>query len=133
MSYNKRTWATGNVVGAVDLNRIENGIASINTGMFFVETEWNDTKGGFEILTPLADIATATADGRTCKTIGDLYGYQITVGSPPWGGYEVTVDDRFEIQYDGTPPKLIVYHYDWNSTNLVLMEETFSYVLTPAT
>lgn len=30
MSYNKRTWATGNVVGAVDLNRIENGIADID-------------------------------------------------------------------------------------------------------
>lgn len=26
MSYTKREWATGNVVGAVDLNRIENGI-----------------------------------------------------------------------------------------------------------
>ena len=26
MSYNKRTWATGNVVGAVDLNRMEQGI-----------------------------------------------------------------------------------------------------------
>ena len=30
MSYNKRTWANGNVVGAVDLNRIENGIADID-------------------------------------------------------------------------------------------------------
>lgn len=30
MSYNKHTWATGNVVGAVDLNRIENGIADID-------------------------------------------------------------------------------------------------------
>ncbi len=28
MSYNKRTWANGNVVGAVDLNRMEDGIAS---------------------------------------------------------------------------------------------------------
>ena len=26
MSYNKHTWATGNVVGAVDLNRMEQGI-----------------------------------------------------------------------------------------------------------
>lgn len=26
MSYNKRTWANGNVVGAVDLNRMEQGI-----------------------------------------------------------------------------------------------------------
>lgn len=30
MSYTKREWATGNVVGAVDLNRIENGIADID-------------------------------------------------------------------------------------------------------
>lgn len=32
MSYNKRTWATGNVVGAVDLNRIEDRIANVDVG-----------------------------------------------------------------------------------------------------
>ena len=32
MSYTKREWATGNVVGAVDLNRIENGIEEAGSG-----------------------------------------------------------------------------------------------------
>ena len=131
MAYTPTTRVTGDTITAVKLNNMEQGIA--DAGIFFVETEWNDTKGGFEILTPLADVATATADGRTCKTTGDIYGYEITVDSPPWGGYAVIVNDKFEIQYDATPPKLVVYHYEWDGTNSVLMEETFSYVLTPAT
>lgn len=32
MSYTKREWATGNIVGAVDLNRIEDRIANIDAG-----------------------------------------------------------------------------------------------------
>ena len=32
MSYTKREWATGNVVGAVDLNRMEQGIEDANGG-----------------------------------------------------------------------------------------------------
>ena len=132
MAYTPTTWATGDTITAVKLNNMEQGIT--DAGIFFVETEWNDTKGGIEILTPLADVATATSDGRICRTIGDLYDYQIVVSPPPFGsGYWVTVYDKFEIQYDATPPKLIASHYEWDDTNSVLMEETFSYVLTPAT
>ena len=32
MSYNKHTWANGNVVGAVDLNRMEDGIEAASSG-----------------------------------------------------------------------------------------------------
>lgn len=41
MSYNKRTWANGNVVGAVDLNRMEQGIedASGDSGFSCTETK----------------------------------------------------------------------------------------------
>lgn len=39
MSYTKREWATGNVVGAVDLNRIEDRIANIDVGYSCTE-EW---------------------------------------------------------------------------------------------
>lgn len=39
MSYNKRTWATGNVVGAVDLNRMEDRIANIDVG-YSCSEEW---------------------------------------------------------------------------------------------
>ena len=42
MSYTKREWATGNVVGAVDLNRIENGIEDAGSGQVLVVT---DTEG----------------------------------------------------------------------------------------
>ncbi len=36
MSYNKHTWATGNVVGAVDLNRMEQGIEDAGSGQVLV-------------------------------------------------------------------------------------------------
>ena len=36
MSYTKREWATGNVVGAVDLNRIESGIEDAGSGQVLV-------------------------------------------------------------------------------------------------
>ena len=42
MSYTKREWATGNVVGAVDLNRMENGIEDAGSGQVLVVT---DTEG----------------------------------------------------------------------------------------
>lgn len=131
MAYTPTTWVTGDTITAVKLNNMEQGIA--DAGIFFVETEWDDTKGGYEILTPLADIATATADGRTCKTTGDLYGYVITAESFPGGYIMIGVDDRLVIQYDATPPILIAYRCEWDSANSVLMEESSSYVLTPAT
>lgn len=37
MAYNKRTWATGNVVGAVDLNRMESGIEESYPGYEYKE------------------------------------------------------------------------------------------------
>jgi len=37
MAYNKRTWATGNVVGAVDLNRMEGGIEENHPGYEYRE------------------------------------------------------------------------------------------------
>ena len=36
MSYTKREWATGNVVGAVELNRIESGIEDAGSGQVLV-------------------------------------------------------------------------------------------------
>lgn len=36
MSYTKREWAIGNVVGAVDLNRIEQGIEDAGSGQVLV-------------------------------------------------------------------------------------------------
>jgi len=36
MSYTKREWATGNVVGAVDLNRMEQGIEDAGSGQVLV-------------------------------------------------------------------------------------------------
>ena len=44
MSYNKHTWATGNVVGAVDLNRMEQGIEDAGSGdILVVTTSGTDT------------------------------------------------------------------------------------------
>lgn len=41
MSYTKRTWATGNVVGAVDLNRMEQGIED-SRGILVVNSVYNE-------------------------------------------------------------------------------------------
>ena len=38
MSYTKREWATGNVVGAVDLNRMEQGIEDAGSGDILIVT-----------------------------------------------------------------------------------------------
>ena len=43
MSYTKHEWATGNVVGAVDLNRIENGIEDAGSGQTLVVTDTDGT------------------------------------------------------------------------------------------
>lgn len=43
MSYNKHTWATGNVVGAVDLNRMEQGIEDAGSGQVLVVTDTDGT------------------------------------------------------------------------------------------
>lgn len=48
MSYNKRTWANGNVVGAVDLNRMEQGIedASGDIVLLVLQYDHYDTNDG---------------------------------------------------------------------------------------
>ena len=43
MSYTKREWATGNVVGAVDLNRMEEGIEDAGSGQVLVVTDTDGT------------------------------------------------------------------------------------------
>lgn len=43
MSYTKREWATGNVVGAVDLNRMEEGIEDAGSGQILVVTDTDGT------------------------------------------------------------------------------------------
>ena len=48
MSYNKRTWATGNVVGAVDLNRIENGIAD-SRGILVVNAVYDSENNSYTL------------------------------------------------------------------------------------
>lgn len=131
MAYTPTTWVTGDTITAVKLNNMEQGIAA--SGTLFVETAYNDTKGGFEIITPLADIATATADGRICKTTGDLYNYEISVYSAPWGGYWVTCPPHIEIEKDYTPPLLVYLTHEWDSEQSVLIESSVNYTLTPAT
>ena len=130
MAYTPTTWVTGDTITAVKLNNMEQGIA--DAGIFLVETEWDDAKGGIEILTPLADIATATADGRFCKTTGYFSGYDIAVESAPWG-YYVFCPPQIVIEAGYTPPLLVYTTYDWDSEQSVLIESTVNYTLTPAT
>lgn len=48
MSYNKRTWANGNVVGAVDLNRIEQGIED-SRGILVVNSVYNENDDSYTL------------------------------------------------------------------------------------
>ena len=48
MSYNKRTWATGNVVGAVDLNRMEQGIED-SRGVLVVNLVYNENDESYTL------------------------------------------------------------------------------------
>ena len=71
MSYTKREWATGNVVGAVDLNRIENGIADIDV---------DEIRGWGTESTQLfsESVATATAEGEPAPVGALAYSEFIT-------------------------------------------------------
>ena len=66
MSYTKHTWATGNVVGAVDLNRMEQGIedagssgssevlvisSSENDGIITLDKTWQEIYDAFPLVT----------------------------------------------------------------------------------
>jgi len=48
MSYNKRTWATGNVVGAVDLNRMEQGIED-SRGILVVNSVYDSENDSYTL------------------------------------------------------------------------------------
>jgi hypothetical protein len=48
MSYTKREWATGNVVGAVDLNRMEQGIED-SRGILVVNSVYNENNGSYTL------------------------------------------------------------------------------------
>ena len=112
MSYNKRTWATGNVVGAVDLNRIEDRIANIDVG-YSCSGEWvtlidesvittvegsaHFALGGFTYSEPVtADEIKVTFNGveYTCQKIGDAeYGapYNGSTNTFDWSEYPFNI------------------------------------------
>lgn len=48
MSYNKRTWANGNVIGAVDLNRIEQGIED-SRGVLVVNSVYDSVNDSYTL------------------------------------------------------------------------------------
>ncbi len=48
MSYTKREWATGNVVGAVDLNRMEQGIED-SRGILVVNSVYNSENDSYTL------------------------------------------------------------------------------------
>ena len=62
MSYTKREWATGNVVGAVDLNRIENGIEDAGS-----------TGGGALVIRVASVDGETTYYDKTWQEVSDAY------------------------------------------------------------
>lgn len=86
MSYNKRTWATGNVVGAVDLNRMEDGIEDAGSGQVLVVNV--TTSGG-----------TTTAD-KTWQEIYDAFPNVYVYNSLASGKQNITQVISFSNEYD---------------------------------
>lgn len=69
MSYTKREWATGNVVGAVDLNRMEQGIANVDVG-YSCSEEW--------VTLTDESVTTTVSEGSSAAYGGLTYSDQIT-------------------------------------------------------
>ena len=135
MAYTPNTWATGDTITATKLNNIEQGIVDlVNSSPHYVDTTYNDSKGGYEINEPLADLAEICEDGQTLITTGDLYHVELYVYASPFGNeYEVGVTAQIHIEPGYTPPLLVYEVYEWDSEQSVLTENFINYTLTPAT
>lgn len=113
MSYTKREWATGNVVGAVDLNRIENGIADIdvdeirgwgvqNTQLFSESVTTVTKEGASDASAEFAYSQQITADAITVSFNGtDYHCNRIDgpMGSTYYGGYNLPSADYSEYPF----------------------------------
>lgn len=104
MSYTKREWATGNVVGAVDLNRIENGIE-----------EAGSSGGGSLVVRP-------TTDGsydKTWQEVCDAYEEGLPV-------YVQNYNERDFLCYlENTETGWYCFFYSpWNNDNITLFNNT---------
>lgn len=105
MSYTKREWATGNVVGAVDLNRIENGIAdidvdeirgwSVDSTQLFSETVTTVDMGHGAADATLAYSTLISADTITVTIDGTDYvcdRIELAEGQFAYGGFDTEPD-----------------------------------------
>ena len=128
MSYTKREWATGNVVGAVDLNRIENGIADIDVDeirgwgvqetQLFSETVTTADDGEFNVGTLTysdfidSDTIIVTFDDTdyTCVNLVATSGEPFAAYGAPWSDalndYDFT-EYPFNLYLDGQSNALI--------------------------
>ena len=109
MAYNKRTWATGNVVGAVDLNRMEGGIEENHPGYEYREeivTLWEgsvtteDDNGYYYASIPYTK--QITADKLRVTFDGVVYECNKKVDAEAGGnvyGANGNVDDGFDFSY----------------------------------
>ena len=80
MSYNKRTWANGNVVGAVDLNRMEQGVESGQNGYECIE-EWTTL---------------------TEETVTTTYDSEMQVNSGTLAYSQLITADKLRVTFNGT-------------------------------
>ena len=133
MAYTPNTWATGDTITAAKLNNIEQGIVNlVNSSPHYVETTYNDSKGGWEINEPLADLAEMFEDGQRLITTGDMPNLEIAVYADV-GEYYVFVTPQIHIEPGYTPPLLVYEQDEWDSEQSVLTENFINYTLTPAT
>ena len=79
MSYEKQTWANGDVITATGLNHMEDGIAGAGGVVFIVTKTWDDDASTYKLDKTYNQIKTALLAGQVILEFADesseSYGY----------------------------------------------------------
>ena len=141
MSYTKREWATGNVVGAVDLNRIENGIADADIDVDEIRG-WGmqNTQLFNETVTTVDDGGIAWGDfaystpitGTTITVTFNGTDYTVNRGEGEYGYYYGEVSDD-EPSFSNYPFFIAPYIDAFVSSNSIATQNAGTYTIAVST
>ena len=101
MSYEKQTWANGDVITATGLNHMEDGIAGAGGGIFLIGTTWDSPSDKYVTDKTWQEIYNAYNSGKTC-IIDKSHSYEYS-GSVITITAKVVVTGVYyeEYEYDG--------------------------------
>ena len=89
MSYTPTTWASGDVVTAAKLNKLEQGLANGGGGSFIVTFTWNSTNNKFVANKTWAELDAAITGGMTAVFVFPISAWQ--GGSEPCTMYSPVI------------------------------------------